>query len=264
MHAIRKMLSSPLVEVREIGREMEAAAREPLPTLTGDPQPSKYTEDVRVSFHSDLWNSRTPFKNKVELVSYEKDAPEKIISAFLYRYSSLSFEDAMERARKMGPEEKRKTIRKALEGISREPPLREFEHVHYTFDLVMDQGAYCEFKRHRMLTLTPQEPTVHLGYHVPEDIIKAGLEKTYRSAMEASTEAFKKMEEDFPYAAGYLATNAHYRRCLATMNLRELNHFIRLRSTPWAHFTIREVARGMLDKIQKVHPDLTFWVEAKS
>lgn len=263
-HAIRKMLSSPLEEVREIGREMEAAAKGPLPTLTGDPQPSKYLENARISFHSGLWDQRAPPGEKVELVSYEKDAPEKIIAAFLYRYSSLSFEDALSRAKKMGEEEKREVIRKALEGIHREPPLREFEHAHYTFDLLMDQGAYCEFKRHRMLTLSSQEPTVHLGYHIPEDIKKAGLEETFVSALEKSTEAFKEMEADFPYAAGYLATNAHYRRCLATMNLRELNHFIRLRSTPWAHFTIREVARGMLEKIQKAHPDLTFWVEAKS
>ncbi|MBN2122249.1 FAD-dependent thymidylate synthase [Candidatus Micrarchaeota archaeon] len=264
IHAIRKMLSSPIDEVREIGREMEKAARDSLPTLAGDPQPSKYAENVRISFHSELWDQRAPFKSKVELVHYEKEALDKVVAAFLYRYSALSFEEARHRAQKMGVAEKRKTLEKALEGISREPPLREFEHAYYTFDLVMDQGAYCEFKRHRMLTLTPQEPTVHLGYLIPEDIKKAGLEETFRKALDASTEAFKKMEADFPYAAGYLATNAHYRRCLATMNLRELNHFIRLRSSPWAHFTIREVAKGMLEKIQNAHPILTFWIEAKS
>jgi thymidylate synthase ThyX len=263
-HSIRKMLSSPLEEVREIGREMEAAARNSLPTLAGAPESSRYIEEVRISFHSKLWGERTPPREKVELVAYEKGALEKVIAAFLYKHSSLSFEEAKSRAAGMGKGEKMKTIQKALEGIHKEPPLREFEHAYYTFDLMMDQGAYCEFKRHRMLTLTPQEPTVHLGYLIPEDIKKAGLEETFVSALDASTEAFKRMEEDFPYAAGYLATNAHYRRCLATMNLRELNHFIRLRSTPWAHFTIREVARGMLEKIQKVHPELTFWVEAKS
>ena len=264
MHALVKMLSSPIAEVREIGKEMEKASREALPTLTGNPKPSAYLEEARIQFHSGLWNQRSGLGKKVNLVSYETGALEKILSSFLYKYSGLSFEDAKKRASSMSADECRATINKALEKIHKEPPMREFEHAYYTFDLVMDQGAYCEFKRHRMLTLTSQEPTVHLGYHTPEDIMKAGLEPEYSSALEKASEAFRAMEENFPYAAGYIATNAHYRRCLATLNLRELNHFIRLRSTPWAHFTIREVAKGMLEEIQKVHPDLTFWIEARS
>jgi hypothetical protein len=35
-------------------------------------------------------------------------------------------------------------------------PLRELEYATFTFDLLMDQGAYAEFKRHRMMTQTPQ------------------------------------------------------------------------------------------------------------
>ncbi len=264
MHALSKMLSSPLEEVREIGREMEKASRKSLPTLTGEPKPSTYLEETRMGFHSGLWDQRSGFEKKVQLVSHEKDALEKIVSAFLYKYSGLSFQDAESRAKKMSREERKATIKKALEKLSKEPPMREFEHAYYTFDLVMDQGAYAEFKRHRMLTLTTQNPTAHLGYHIPEDIKKAGLESEYTAALDKATETFKDMEEDFPYAAGYIATNAHYRRCLATLNLRELNHFIRLRSTPWAHFTIREIANGMLEEIQTVHPDLTFWIESRS
>ena len=264
MHALKKLLSSPLEEVREIGKELTAASREVLPTLTGNPEASTYLEETRIAFHSELWNQRSGFDKRVELVSYEKDALEKIIAAFLYKYSGLSFKDAESRAKEMGHKEKKSTIKQALEKISKEPPMREFEHAYYTFDLVMDQGAYCEFKRHRMLTLTPQEPTVHLGYHIPDDIKSAGLEEEFSAALTAATNAFKEMEGDFPYVAGYLATNAHYRRSLATMNLRELNHFIRLRSTPWAHFTIREVAKGMLEEIRKVHPDLTFWIEPRT
>ncbi len=261
LHAIQKMLSSPLDEVREIGKELASASREVLPTLSGNPKPSKYLEETRINFHSEFQNERTGFDKQVQLVSYHEDAPEKIIASFLYKYSGLSFNLAKTRAKQMSSQQKKAIIQKALEHISKEPPMREFEHAYYTFDLVMDQGAYCEFKRHRMLTLTPQEPTVHLGYHIPQDIQKAGLTSEFSSALNKATELFKEMEEDFPYVAGYLSTNAHYRRCLVTMNLRELNHFIRLRSTPWAHFTIRKVAEGMLSEIRAVHPDLTFWIK---
>ncbi|MEM4272302.1 MAG: FAD-dependent thymidylate synthase [Candidatus Bilamarchaeaceae archaeon] len=262
--ALVKMLSSPLSEVREIGAEIGKAAQEALPTLGGMPQPSQYIANSHQIIPEAERRKTSSFKKKVELVSCEKDALEKIIAAFVYRHSGISFHDAYAQALKMGPAEKRAFISKALQGLSKEPPLREFEHAYYTFDLVMDQGAFCEFKRHRMLTLSPQEPTVHLGYTIPEDVKKAGAEKLFTEAMEESAHAFKEIEKEFPFVSGYISTNAHNRRCLATMNLRELNHFIRLRSTPWAHFTIREVAKGMLAEIQKAHPDLAFWIEAKS
>ena len=54
-------------------------------------------------------------------------------------------------------------------------PLRELEYCTYTFDLVMDQGAYAEFKRHRMMTQTPQRLTTRLGYATPLLITEAGF-----------------------------------------------------------------------------------------
>jgi len=66
---------------------------------------------------------------------------------------------------------------------SHDIPLRELEHTSYTFDMVMDQGAYCEFKRHRMTTQSVQELGTSLGYVVPRRISTGGFEDEYRSVM---------------------------------------------------------------------------------
>ena len=59
-------------------------------------------------------------------------------------------------------------LKTCWERLSRyDVPLRELEYSTYTFDLVMDQGAYAEFKRHRMMTQTPQALTTRLGYCLP-------------------------------------------------------------------------------------------------
>ena len=142
-------------------------------------------------------------------------------------------------------------------------PPREFEHVYYTFELIMDQGAFCEFKRHRMLTLSPQEPTVLLGYATPPPMEEAGLKGEFESAMKASEEAFSAIAEENPYAAGYIATNAHNRRVLTTMNLRELIHFVKLRTTPFAHFTIRDLALEMQEAVLEVHPEFKPFLNAR-
>ena len=76
--------------------------------------------------------------------------------------------------------------------------------VDYTFDLVMDYGAYREFKRHRMQTYLPQPPTVDLGYIVPDLILQAGLEAPFREAMQTAADGFHRVSDAAPGVGGYL------------------------------------------------------------
>ena len=133
-------------------------------------------------------------------------------------------------------------------------PVRELEVVDYTFDLVMDYGAYREFKRHRMQTYIPQPATVDLGYIVPELVIDAGAEGLFREAMQEAEEGFRRLRDGFPQVAEYLVTHAHLRRVLSRMNLRECYHLFKLRTGPQAHFTIRRVMQQALDLVVQKHP----------
>jgi hypothetical protein len=78
-------------------------------------------------------------------------------------------------------------------------PLRELEYSTYVFDFVMDQGAYAEFKRHRMMTQTPQRLTTRLGYATPRLITEAGFESQYEAAMRAAADMFEKLYEVNPH-----------------------------------------------------------------
>ena len=135
-------------------------------------------------------------------------------------------------------------------------PLRELEYCGYTFDLLMDQGAYAEFKRHRMMTQTPQKLTTRLGHATPRLIVEAGLESKYQAAMTAAAEMYEKLRELSPEVAQYVVPNASNRRVLARFNLREAYAFCQLRTAPNAHFSIRRIARRIYDEIQRVHPRL--------
>ena len=57
---------------------------------------------------------------------------------------------------------------------------REFELVDYVFELVMDYGAYREYKRHRMQSYFPQPLTVAHGAVTPPLIEEAGLAEPVR------------------------------------------------------------------------------------
>jgi len=263
-YALIKMLSSPLAEVRKAGAMLRDAGTEVLPTLLKRAEENPALVDFQNETRKQFQQFSSPVgSRRVRLISYDKDALENVSAAILYRWSGLSYEDALKHVKSSKPSSPMDILKSITarfpEGLK---PVRELEHVTYTFDLLMDQGAYYEFKRHRMLTISVQEPTVSLGYRIPEDIEKCGMKKDFAGAMAAASECFIKIEKSHPFAAGYIATNAHYRRVLATMNLRELATFIKLRSAPFAHFTIRELALEMMEELRKVHPEFAEFIRS--
>jgi thymidylate synthase ThyX len=123
-------------------------------------------------------------------------------------------------------------------------PLRELEHCAYTFDLIMDQGAYAEFKRHRMMSQTPQRLTTKLGYSIPRLMDEAGLRASYEAGMQEAARLHQTLSEYSPQVAQYIVPNGFHRRVLASFNLREAFAFCELRTAPNAHFSIRRIATG--------------------
>ena len=99
-------------------------------------------------------------------------------------------------------------------------PLRELEYATATFDLVMDQGAYFEFKRHRMMTQTVQVFNIQHGYAIPLAITEAGLEPVYRASMDEMAALYGQFAEWNPQVAAYVLPNAFNRRVLCESNLR--------------------------------------------
>jgi thymidylate synthase ThyX len=260
-NAIRKWLSSPLAEVREIGDTIKQVAQGELPTLV------KYAEKVEywVETGEDLYHRAHPGaagragvfsvvnENKCALVDYDKSGEDKILAAALYRFGNLSYSEALQQV--CEPSAREKLAEALLGRLGRyDVPLRELEHCTYTFDLVMDQGAYAEFKRHRMMTQTPQTQTAALGYAIPRLITEAGFGSEYVAAMEAARSTWEKLNEFNPYVAQYIVPNGFNRRVLATFNLREAYAFCQLRGASNAHFSIRLVAQRVYEEIARVHP----------
>ena len=118
----------------------------------------------------------------------------------------------------------------------------------------MDQGAYFEFKRHRMMTQTVQDFTIEHGFAIPLAISEAGLEHQYKVSMTGIAELYEQIASWNPQVAAYVLPNAYNRRVFCQANLRSLFHFIQLRSANNAHFSIRRVAYGMLELLRPHYP----------
>ena len=254
-NAIRKWLSSPLAEVRSIGETVKQVAQAELPTLV------KYAEAVEYLVETP--HQLPPFSQKMGeeteggcvLVDYDKDGENKVLAAALYRFGSMSYANAIEKVRNASQAEREAQAEALLGKLGRyDVPLRELEHCTYTFDLVMDQGAYAEFKRHRMMTQTPQLQTAALWYATPRTITEAGFGSQYEAAMGAAQFTWEKLNEFNPHVAQYVVPNGFNRRVLASFNLREAYAFCQLRAASNAHFSIRLVAQRVYEQIARVHP----------
>ena len=253
--AIRKWRSSSLVEVREIGETVKNVAKGEIPTLVKYAEPLPYLLETSAELTSlaGVQPVSVPDRDWCVLEDYDAQGEAHILAAALYRFGQMSYSEALN-AVQTAPAAT-ELAAALLKRLGRyDIPLRELEHTSYTFDLLMDQGAYAEFKRHRMMTQTAQRLTCALGYAVPRLFVNAGFETEYRRAMTAAGALWQKLAAWNVDVAQYVVPNGYNRRVLATFNLREAYAFCQLRAAANANFSIRRVAQRVAQEISRVHP----------
>lgn len=263
-NVIRKMLSHELAEVRAIGEQVKTVAKSEIPTLVKYADAAPYLIETIKEFAltprpSPNIGRRDEERAKCcELIDYDHDGENKILAAALYRFGEMSFDDALNHVKALDQTKQSQLADALLRRLGEHDiPLRELEYSTYTFDLVMDQGAYAEFKRHRMMTQTPQLLTTRLGYTIPRLMTEAGVQSEYEAAMKSAAEMYEKLYVFDPRVAQYVVPNGYNRRVLARFNLREAYHFCQLRGATNAHFSIRRIAFHIREELLRVHPLLT-------
>ena len=262
-HAISKLMSSELDEERQLGEAMRQQGREVTPTLI------KYADVVdylarrpaaqrKLADEFGAENEAGEPSVEVRLAHWDEQAEEKLVAALLYGAAGLDYGQAWESALSMTSEERQRVIDESIEGLGpHDAPPRELEVVDYTFEIVLDYGAFREFRRHRMQTYLPQPLTVAHGTRTPSLIDEAGLQGLFDQAAEISARTFGRLRDAVsPTVAQYVVTHAHNRRLMSKMNLRECYHLFKLRTSPQAHESIREPMEDALRLAREKHPRL--------
>jgi len=264
-HLIVKLLSHPLKEMQDIGQEMKDKAMEAVPTLLKFANKNNYISETKEQLKKVAdWELGSGAGNNeaVQIVNYDANAESKLVAAILYPYTNLSYEEAAEKVFFMSDEKKARIIDEALRRRNKfDAPLRELEHVYYTFDILLDYGAFRDVQRHRMCTQSNQPVTVVHGYDLPPEIREAGFEDKFRQAVEKAADVFQKIYEKFPNEAQYVVPLCFRKRVLITWNLRELHHFISLRSGKKGHQSYRRIAQQCWRKLNEIQPLLAKYIK---
>ena len=257
-HAICKMLSHPLREVRELGAEIKAIAQAEVPTLIKYASENPCLVDAHLAFAN---NQEEPSGNGeksdwLEVHKVDQEGEKLVLAALLFRFGNRDFENCLQMIKKMNSSQKSDLVDSLLGKLSpHDIPLREMEYAGLTLTITLDQGAFGELKRHRMMTLTSQRFSTDYGYALPKLIGIAGLETSYRQLMEQAVDCHRHIAAELnPDVAAYVLPHAFNRRILIDINLRAAYHLLKLRTAPGAHFAIRRVTCRISEEIQQLFP----------
>ncbi|MDJ0763842.1 MAG: FAD-dependent thymidylate synthase [Myxococcota bacterium] len=249
---VRRFAAAPLSEVQNLGISLYNTAAEIAPSLLLFTEASPYDAQraEELGALADELLKGEPASNggepEVRLVHCSENADRTIAAALLHVFSSESFDTCLRAALNMPEEALTRVFQTAMGRMEFYDAVpREFEHVSLTFEIALSSSAFAQLKRHRMTTQSAQAYDPNLGVTIPPAIDEIGLRGVFMDHLARAEDLFVTLKKTMPHVAPYVLTNAHRRRVLATINLRELYHFVRLREDAHAQWDIRELATKM-------------------
>lgn len=258
-HMFRCWRLSPRDEVRRLAGKLHALVLPVAPSLILFPEPSDFDREAFTAIDAHFAAPPHPARSRagqgLEIVSFTENGDDVILASRLGAGGNLDFNRALAQVKKCAPARKRKLLEaffRKVQFFSAMP--REFEMADITFQAVVSASCFAQLKRHRMATLLAGDYAPELGFTLPASILDAGLGKEFRAIIEATDDAHRRLRETSGAAADYVLTNAHRRRVLMKMNLREAYHFVRLRDDAHAQWDIRELAHGLAAQVKRLMP----------
>jgi thymidylate synthase ThyX len=272
---IRRLRVSEFAEVRDLGLEVaQACAEEPAcvwdndrceplaPTLARHAEPDEHRRQSRLDLErwagENLRIAPSEFR-RVDLVK-PADSLSEIVATLLYPVCQYSFRGIYDTVIEWSTARKVEVLDVATKSRgSRDDLLRGFRGGQYCFDMLIDIGAYRDMHRHRRCHQYRQAYTGMHGYDFPTALRDAGAEDIYRNAMNCALEAMRRLPDP---ACQYLLPFGARARFLFKMDFAEVEYISRVRSGIKGHFSYREIAWEMKERVDEIEPELGRLIQA--
>ena len=265
---ITKLLSQPMPEGRAIGEAIKQEAQHIVPTLLKYADHNAYRDDTLATIDEVAKRAAPrPVRGRHEgavvfgggaavMVDFDPDADNKLVAAILYGHSQQSAAELMSTVQAMDQAAKEKIVDEYLSRRGKhDAPGRALERISCTVEMTMDYGAYRDIQRHRMASQSTQGPLPYFGFAIPPEIERFGYAGPYMALMEKCRHAYESLvQAGFPREAPYVLPLATRMRVLFTWNLREVVHFVELRSSRQGHPSYRHVAQEVYRAVEGAFP----------
>jgi flavin-dependent thymidylate synthase len=269
---IRRFASHRLAELRGLGEKLFKPVKAIAPSIilfykTNDydrrtyPELTEYTNkilgrfgDLGIRGYGDK-GMRGYEDAEVRLVECAPHGDEKILAALLYKSSHRKYSDCLAKVKKMSIKRKYELLRQACQYMELyDTTPREFEFAGLTYELIVSAGCFGQLKRHRLASMVTHDYDPDLGVTMPLSVVEINAQRRFLEIVDQTESVYGKIEKKYPGIGPYILTNAHRKRVLMTMNLRELYHMSRLRQDPTAQWDIRNITQQMVMLAQRRLP----------
>jgi flavin-dependent thymidylate synthase len=251
-YMIRKLAAHPLRELRDLSREAYEATNGLIPSLIRYPEPSSHLRDTPAAMGeiAALVSSRKRARRDggvpVRLVDVTPDAEARLAASLIFSARGGSMKEAAADAARLGRSGRSRVIRASLKRLGPHDQVwREFETVGFVFEIILSASCYAQLKRHRIATLLPQPYDPKLGVSIPGTFVRAKRVALLRDAAKRVERFRRAHARKLGRASEYALLNAHRRRVLLCLDLRELYHVSRLRSDASAQWEVRVISEEM-------------------
>ncbi len=266
---IRRFASHPLIEMQELGMKFFKLVKKIAPSILLFCDANDYDRSTyrKIEEHFRGFDSGEVGKREkdVELIEYTEAGDDRVLAALLFRGSGRSYDACLKTVKKMSKKKKLDLFKKACTHLELYDVMpREFEYANLSYALTVSGGCFGQLKRHRMASVVWGDYDPRLGVTIPESVWTVGEEKRFLEITEETNDLFREVEKYHSGIGSYILTNAHRRRVLMNVNLRELYHISRLREDPSAQWDIRDKAQQMSCLAKKALPITTRLLGGKS
>ncbi|MBM4395219.1 MAG: FAD-dependent thymidylate synthase [Deltaproteobacteria bacterium] len=256
-HMVLDLAASPLAEVRDVSALLLAAASPIAPSLLRYCVPGPYQIDRArdvASAAAGVPPASAPgpgpapeSDGDAALIRSVPDGDTAVLAALVQPALGCGHAEAAARVAALDEPARARLYAAAVARLGPHDPLpRELEHAAMTFEVAVSAASFGQLKRHRMASPSPMPYDPGLDLTVPPTIAAAGLEPALREAAAEAGKLWERLGGRGAAAAPYALLNAHRRRVLLTINLRELHHVSRLREDVHAQWDIRALVGSMV------------------
>jgi flavin-dependent thymidylate synthase len=260
-YMISRLSSHPLAELREFASRLFRASGGIAPSLIKYPDPTGYFTSVPQAREEIRRRAGKKGSYKKEsgpdavLIEVTGEADIRLAASIIFSSTDLSLAESMRRSAGLGRKKRAAMIASTMREIKPYDSVwREFENIHLLYEVTVSSSCFAQLKRHRMATIIKQDYLPSLGISVPDSVRKAGCVGLLRDAASSAERVQRKINRRAPEAHCYALLNAHRRRALFDINLRELYNFSRLRSDMHAQWEIRRLSDLMCGLAREAVP----------
>lgn len=255
---------SNITELKQLGGNLKQELLKVFPAVEKDlikeeEKRSLEPKDKFESFHTYMPFMNRRMVNQVELVDATKDADRKILKSAIATRYQVNDQMAEYMFNRAGAEHY-EFQRELMQTILKHSENRELEQVNFTFDIPISLAVLTHLTRHRMHSLLVPEFTPLWdmdSYVMPDDIAKEeDLREKFINVFEQTKTLRDELvkqgvnENDLVYF--YLSgTKCQVR---TTMNGRELQYFLKLRTCKKTQWETRRLANQMLNLVKPIAP----------